>query len=917
MAMRAMPEIIEATDYKLVQQQTPHSTNHGLKNLQIQVLGVPQTGAKSRVETQIKLCLQLVTDKGEKVPLWSHLRLPEYMVAKEKLKTKNARNNQGQSMNIVEKSVLNLEANVICASDAKKVLTCLGCVQRELDSDYTNTVIASGVSPAIMITDDHKSSKTKVGSRMKRARGDYGRRNSTIHPDIPKSPRGLMSPPILPQHLDNTAATVNTIPFPLVNANDPNNVLVNLSLSNPINNLNTLYQPVQLHQNMNAANQFIINSPHQGNTGGGMLLHNSNAMLRPTNFFNGPTNHNVSMFPDTINGYAIPRISRLIPSSGPTRGGIEVTILGTNFFDGLTCMFGDTPAIPTQYWGDSTLICLLPPAITPGPVIMSFKEFPINVFDSTENDLVFFTYNDDSDRALMELALRYVGLKMTGKFEDARNIAMRIVGSENDDGQSGQSSGNGNMNGMTNNNNLSSALQEASMSNNLEEHIIKTLSIVDVYETEHPNNISLQNVTKHTMLHLAVLLNFEQLAANLIERGINLNAIDHYGFTALHYAAWTGKTEIVRLLLAAGSGDVIRNYNDQCAVDLARIGRYEDIVNLIDHYQHDSGVSLSPTSSDETSTLDYDEDWDDDSDSDEKEPQKTLDNENSSNDNRNILENNTSIVESKNEAGAQLEETNTPNIEWVDSKTATKLLLQEQAHINDEIPIAEPIEDDKKPKQPLADLANVSSIWLQKTFAHLHMPTLSKPSQINIQLPNIKMPHLQMPNINMPQKFSTMTFTPNLSSLPRPSMPSMPSLYMNLEFPTLPAFPAIIPSGFPGFVKDNHSAAVNGKGSNIAANSGGFENLKFGSNFYWDHYKRMLWQGTAQNTPQPKQKADDAPAGQDGFNVDSINDEQSITYERHEQKVRRLKQDRMLYLFWVPALLLMLALAYVHYGIGI
>ncbi|CAG8454058.1 8971_t:CDS:2 [Scutellospora calospora] len=101
------------------------------KGLQIRVLGVPQTGAKSRVETQIKLCLQLVTDKGEKVPLWSHLRLPEYMVAKEKLKTKNARNPQDSAMNISEKGVLNLEATVVCASEMpKKVLTCLGCVQR-------------------------------------------------------------------------------------------------------------------------------------------------------------------------------------------------------------------------------------------------------------------------------------------------------------------------------------------------------------------------------------------------------------------------------------------------------------------------------------------------------------------------------------------------------------------------------------------------------------------------------------------------------------------------------------------------------------------------------------------------------------------------------------------------------------------
>ena len=67
------------------------------------------------------------------MPLWSHLRLPEYMVAKEKLKTKNSRNGQDQSVNIAEKGVLNLEATVVCASETlKQVTTCLGCVQREV-----------------------------------------------------------------------------------------------------------------------------------------------------------------------------------------------------------------------------------------------------------------------------------------------------------------------------------------------------------------------------------------------------------------------------------------------------------------------------------------------------------------------------------------------------------------------------------------------------------------------------------------------------------------------------------------------------------------------------------------------------------------------------------------------------------------
>ncbi|CAG8751027.1 6881_t:CDS:2, partial [Dentiscutata heterogama] len=174
----------------------------------------------------------------EKVPLWSHLRLPEYMVAKEKLKTKNARNPQDSAMNISEKGVLNLEATVVCASEMpKKVLTCLGCVQRErkrsqrkkenkhsktnpnatsnddsnkpmdLDDEKTmqleqrkillfncseivdfssgdtilpTRITSTGMSPPIMITDDHKSSKTKVGVGRKRPKAEYDRRTNSV-----------------------------------------------------------------------------------------------------------------------------------------------------------------------------------------------------------------------------------------------------------------------------------------------------------------------------------------------------------------------------------------------------------------------------------------------------------------------------------------------------------------------------------------------------------------------------------------------------------------------------------------------------------------------------------------------------------------------------------------------------------------
>lgn len=100
---------------------------------------MPQTGAKSRVETQIKLCIQLVTDGGDKAQWWSHLKLPEHMVTKDKLKkTNNSRNGSNGGLSdsglpVNPEKMLCLQARVLCASDpSKKVVTCIGCIQREV-----------------------------------------------------------------------------------------------------------------------------------------------------------------------------------------------------------------------------------------------------------------------------------------------------------------------------------------------------------------------------------------------------------------------------------------------------------------------------------------------------------------------------------------------------------------------------------------------------------------------------------------------------------------------------------------------------------------------------------------------------------------------------------------------------------------
>jgi hypothetical protein len=106
----------------------------------IRVLGLPHTGAKSRVETQIKICLQLVDTAGELATNWSHIKLPEHLVAKDKLKRKN-QSAGAQQLQTDEKTtsltsdsqVLILEATVVCDGQPdNEIIMCTSCVHREV-----------------------------------------------------------------------------------------------------------------------------------------------------------------------------------------------------------------------------------------------------------------------------------------------------------------------------------------------------------------------------------------------------------------------------------------------------------------------------------------------------------------------------------------------------------------------------------------------------------------------------------------------------------------------------------------------------------------------------------------------------------------------------------------------------------------
>ncbi|KAF9354653.1 SPT3 Dosage dependent suppressor of Ty-induced promoter mutations-like protein [Mortierella sp. AD094] len=830
--------------------------------LRVNITGIPLQGAKSRVETQIKLGIQLVNQQNERIGAWSHIKLPEYMVAKEKNKHVNAKNVGPEVYEALNNgSCLSLEASVVCQSDRSKVIqTCTGCVLRErkraqrkkslgkkkttasasptapLDDDdpeqialeqrkillfncteiaefssgelilptritcycrhhgekqgfciqfllrdYANNVVAVGISPPIMITDDHKASKVKkpeqgaTGVQQKTASKkstDPSNKVITLTPpSSPTSPGDEVESEIdmgtghdddeeeeeEEEESEMDSSSSNASPSPLqasmdIGHFDPNSSsIVDLisqfsqvddtrlvpSPSSPITPTERISQACQttpspdfpfnaqqqfqtmnsiiyasnndrmvpeqlvdipislatsstdhakeqadqqrlLHQEqerqLQQHQQFLLQQQHlqfqhlqqqalfpeafgngtaavtpspiarRTSTSGGVgpvrrrrapaatnplasstsqpaaaatttattatspittnPLAAAPSVLSPTSI---PTMSSILGLPSSLAmvppGFIVPRMSRLIPNSGPCFGGIEVTILGSNFYAGLTAMFDTAPALPTQFWSPNTLICILPPRIQPGTTVVTFKEHPAITLPQTGdvNEMMLFTYVDESDKALMELALQVVGLKMTGRLEDARNIALRIVGSQVANGgqqqqQQGQQQQGQQQQGQQQQNSLNYASlvrdlilsfgdQEANAESqaNLEDRILTLLTVLSELPATSYIVINLsRRDTGHRLLHLSAMKGYERLVGALVANPeVEIDALDMNGYSALHYACWRGEVSCVKTLVASGADVMLRSVHGVGCVDLAGMNEQVRALELV------------------------------------------------------------------------------------------------------------------------------------------------------------------------------------------------------------------------------------------------------------------------------------------------------------------------------------------------
>lgn len=178
----------------------------------------------------------------------------------------------------------------------------------------------------------------------------------------------------------------------------------------------------------------------------------------------------------------------------------------------------------------------------------------------------------------MELALQVVGLKMTGKIEDAKNVALRIVsttGAEDPPPRHAPS---------TSYDMQSMFLVHSDDSKNFEASILKLLSLVD-FTVPNQADITMATAVSHTtasggqtLLHLTALLDLPALMEFLIAHDVDLDTRDHGGYTPLHFAVLVRSKTCATLLVTAGADPEIVNLLGKTPQDIAPAGFFDDFV---------------------------------------------------------------------------------------------------------------------------------------------------------------------------------------------------------------------------------------------------------------------------------------------------------------------------------------------------
>ena len=207
----------------------------------------------------------------------------------------------------------------------------------------------------------------------------------------------------------------------------------------------------------------------------------------------------------------------------------------------------------------------------------------------------FFKYVDDDEQQIIRTALSVLGHKMTGRMEDVRDLARRIVG----DGSSswGASTGHSPTGGAGGNSNVS-GFNAATFGVDVEATLLRCLDLIDLDDSPHMPRLNLRRASGQTMLHLACSLGLHRFVAALLARGANPEPRDKGGFTPMHFAALHGHPQIVRRLILSGADATVRSLQGYTPSDMATSEEVLRATRRIEnHTRRHSGSFRSRTSS--------------------------------------------------------------------------------------------------------------------------------------------------------------------------------------------------------------------------------------------------------------------------------------------------------------------------------
>ncbi|KAJ2547388.1 SPT3 Dosage dependent suppressor of Ty-induced promoter mutations-like protein, partial [Coemansia sp. RSA 1933] len=266
------------------------------------------------------------------------------------------------------------------------------------------------------------------------------------------------------------------------------------------------------------------------------------------------------------------QINQLMPAQGPVAGGTTVLISGRGFHPNIAVFFGESQACRVQVLSSSNITCVLPPFKSPAPVTVSISDLmTMGVCEASG----VFSYTEDTDQAILGLALQVMGLRQGGGQQGQLGSPLMspVVQSSSSPSTSRRSSPSGDAQQKQQANRILQdpaivkslrALQTASEARDLmeiENNLVGLFMMLLSKGLMEPSRLSMRHeTTGRTLLHFATLLGMRSLVEFLVLRSVNIDEAENSGMTALHFAAMYAKREgIFELLLNSGASTGVRS----------------------------------------------------------------------------------------------------------------------------------------------------------------------------------------------------------------------------------------------------------------------------------------------------------------------------------------------------------------------